>query len=156
MQGVLRPDLYRLVHRIATARFRRGIQGFEISKEAGEPLYRYVTYRNNMPQAEDAGRKIFPTLPNDTSNRWTGRGADDGTGRQGLYLSGEFIVEGHSFPELEHYQTPGQDPNAQISYFHYRGGRRGGFDPLPATAKASELRSVASTSKSRSVSPGTS
>jgi len=140
MPTIQNNNLYTLIYRHASERFARGVEGYEIRRAAGEPLYRYVSYRNNMPQPENAGRTIFPTLQQDTANRWTGMGAD-GAGHQGLYLSGEFINQGHPFPELEHYQAPGQQPDAQITYFDYHPGD-GGIDPTPATADAGQLRSM--------------
>jgi len=144
MPEITNDALYDLVNRHAKDRFEAGnLEDYEINRATGEPLYRYVGYRHNMPQAADAGRTIFRPLNDDTTNRWTGRGIADGTGRQGLYLSGEFISEGHPFPELEHYQQ-GEEPDKRIVYYDYNPHEEGeiAIAPKAQMEQAGNLRSM--------------
>ena len=138
MPTVNNDALYNAVYEVAAKRFAQDLADYGRTVNSGDPLYRYVSYRNNMPQAENAGRTIFTSLENDTGNRWTGRGPD-GNGRQGLYMSAEFVNEGYPFPELEHYQQPDGNPDANITYFDYTGGELG---PVPESVSAGQLRSM--------------
>jgi hypothetical protein len=111
---------------------------YRLTKRQGSSLYRYVSYRNSMPQAADAGKTLWLSLEDDKSNRWTGWGQTANDSSQGLYFSNEFLAEGQPFPELDHYQDKAADPDAMIAYFEYSKG----IEPKLMTAKASELRSM--------------
>ncbi|MEL6750273.1 MAG: hypothetical protein AAFO09_08340, partial [Pseudomonadota bacterium] len=138
MPKVNNKALYNAVYKVAVRRFGGNLNGYARTVNNGDPLYRYVSYRNNMPQAENAGRTIFTPLEHDTENRWVGRGPD-GNGRQGLHMSAEFINEGHPFPELNHYQNPDANPDANITYLDYSGGELGA---VPKSVSAGQLRSI--------------
>lgn len=97
--------MYMEVYNSAKEVFRTSanISELKVERKAGTPLYRYVGYRNAMPQEAVNVKKIWSNLDKDIDNRWTGRGAN-GNGSQGLYMSGEFLEKNSPFPELEYYQ----------------------------------------------------
>jgi hypothetical protein len=105
---------------------------------SGRPWYRYVGYRNQMPQAQNAGRIQFRALNQDLDNRWTGYDPE-GRGRQGLYFSEEFLNAGDPFPELTHYQQgPDADSRGLVSYYRYAQG----LEPTLEVAETTNLRSM--------------
>lgn len=140
MPTIQRDSLYDAIYTVATERFAiaENLEPYLISRQAGTPLYRYVSYRSSMPQGEAGARTIWSTLENDTGNRWTGRGTEAGRGSQGLYLSGEFLDVATPFPELDHYLDRDTDPNALVNYFRYQPD----VEPQLTTASAGELRSM--------------
>ncbi len=139
MPKIVIPELYNAILSAAKEIFakRDALNPFFTTRSEGTPLYRYVSYYNLRPQDEANGRKIWTLLANDTGNRWTGLGTD-GTGSQGLYMSGEFINDGSPFPELEHYQNPTVAGTQEINYFRYEAGR----DPAWIRVPARELRTM--------------
>jgi len=139
MPKILSPKIYQTIYKSALTRLSQGgLKNYTLNRHLGEPLYRYVGYRNSMPQAEDAGRTMWLPLEKDIWNRWTGINDIGNGGSQGLYFSGEFIDENTPFPELEHYLDKESDPEAMIAYYKYEKG----LDPDFTMAKASELRSM--------------
>lgn len=150
MPKINRDEVYNAIYESACKKFvsQEALEPYLISEAKGEPLYRYVGYRSSMPQAENAGRIIWSSLENDKSNRWTGIGAEDKGGSQGLYLSGEYLDKDKPFPELEHYLDKDSNPNASVNYFRYEAGQ----EPALTTAKVSELRSMFLFSLEKSIS----
>lgn len=139
MPRILRPLLYTAIFSTAKTVFASPakLSPYVITKSQGDPLYRYVNYRNFQPQQAQDALMIWTQLPTDINNRWTGMGSD-GSGWQGLYTSGESVNTEKPFPELEHYQDLSVDPNQEIAYFKYAPKT----DPSWTKAKASELRSM--------------
>ncbi|MFD0396552.1 hypothetical protein ACFV84_30475 [Kitasatospora sp. NPDC059811] len=141
MPKLLRPDLYQSVYEAAHAFLQTEddlVAQCRVAMETGDPLYRYVGYRNFLGQKEQAGRTVWLDLGKDLANRWTGSDLDEG-GRQGLYLSAERPSEKNTeFPELTHYQDPEVPPEQQVAYFEYEKGA----EPDWVTAKVSELRTM--------------
>lgn len=140
MPTIQRNDLYDAIYTVASEKFAiaDNLEPYLISRQAGTPLYRYVSYRSSMPQGEAGARTVWSTLANDTGNRWTGQGTVEGQGSQGLYLSGEYLDVATPFPELDHYLDRNADPNALVNYFRYEPG----VEPQLTTARAGELRSM--------------
>jgi hypothetical protein len=136
------PTLYRVVFRSAQTVLANQIPAeVRVTTRGGTPWYRYVGYRNNMPQAEAAGRTQFLNLANDVNNRWTGL-APGGGGSQGLYLSADFVNANDPFPELSHYQA-GPDPTADlIPYYDYHPGAEHPIAPDMRVEQAGKLRSM--------------
>ena len=142
MPRFLFASLYGLTLRSARVVYRTPVFRPQVFRtEAGTPWYRYVGYRNNMPQVEWAGRTQFLTLPQDLNNRWTGAGPD-GQGRQGLYLSQEFVNDGDPFPELSHYQSGPDEGSIQIPYYEYHPGSSPVISPTLRVVEARNLRSM--------------
>jgi len=138
---ILRPNTYGAINATAKKIFsqRSVLDKYAVRMKRGDPLYRYVGYRNLMGQQERSGRTIWARLEDDTNNRWTGLAADGKTGTQGLYLSQEFPGSLDTrFSELEHYQDSTLPPNQEVAYFEYAPGK----EPAWTRAKASELRSM--------------
>lgn len=139
MPTIVRPGLYDATLSAAREIFARpgALDPFFMTKDKGSALYRYVSYRNLLPQEEEAARKIWTSLAKDTSNRWTGLGTDE-RGSQGLYMSGEFINEDHPFPELEYYQASTGTSTQEIEYIKYEAGS----NPVKVRVPVSELRTM--------------
>ena len=139
MPSIVSPRSYNAILSAARKIFASpgALDPFFTTRSEGTPLYRYVSYRNSRPQEEGGGRTIWTPLASDTGNRWTGSGVD-GTGSQGLYMSGEFINDGSPFPELEHYQDPTDPPTQEIDHFQYQAGQT----PQWIRTPASELRTM--------------
>ena len=139
MPTILKPELYDATLSVAKEIFATpgALDPFFLTKAEGSALYRYVSYRKGQPQEEEAARKIWTSLANDTGNRWTGLGTDK-RGSQGLYMSGEFINEDSPFPELEHYQAPSGASTQEIEYIKYEAGSA----PVKVRVSVSELRTL--------------
>src|ERR1700734_3118164 len=142
MPTIMYPTFYRVVFNSAQTVLANQIPAeVRVTTRAGTPWYRYVGYRNNMPQAEGAGRTQFLNLANDVNNRWTGLGPGGG-GSQGLYLSADFVNANDPFPELPHYQV-GPDPTADlIPYYDYHPGEEHPIAPDMRVEQAGKLRSM--------------
>ncbi|NTU73694.1 hypothetical protein HGB07_06040 [Candidatus Roizmanbacteria bacterium] len=140
MPTVQRPGVYTAIFNAARTIFARpgALDPYFITRSEGEPLYRYVEYYNTQPQMEAAVRTIFTPLAGDTNNRWTGSDGA-GHGSQGLYLSGEFIIEGQPFPELEYYQNiQPLSPPQDIDFFRYEAGH----NPIWQSNPSRQLRTM--------------
>jgi hypothetical protein len=114
------------------------VEQFRIGKSLGSVLYRYVDYRNSMPQAENGGRTLWRNIDEDIENRWTGKGQEAADSNQGLYFSNEFLDQQQPFPELDHYMNKGADLDSLIAYFKYERGAK----PQFVTARAGQLKSM--------------
>jgi hypothetical protein len=142
MPKTLFPRFYGLAYRSAQRTFGTPIrQQWGVRARAGTPWYRYVGYRNSMPQVEGAGRTQFLTLANDVNNRWTGCGPD-GRGSQGLYLSQDFVNDGDPFPELSYYQSGGDGGADLVPSYEYHPGSSPAIDPTMKVEHATNLRSM--------------
>ncbi|SEL89624.1 hypothetical protein SAMN05216359_12238 [Roseateles sp. YR242] len=138
MPTIKRQDVYDLFYRAACEIFDGDLKAYRTTLDSKDVLYRYVGYRDAMPQEENAGRTVFLRLANDTENRWTGSDLNGG-GHQGLYLSAEFVSENHPFPELEHYQKRDEyQHDSQVTCFNYTPDN----PPELVSKSVSELRSM--------------
>lgn len=139
MPNVSDPLRFRAFYTAAAKIFaNENLSAYRLATNRGSPLFRYVSYRNSMPQAADAGRTLWLDAQSDVNNRWTGWGEAADNSAQGLYFSRDFLHEGQPFPEVDHYLNKGADPDALIAYFEYESG----IQPRPMAAKAAELRSM--------------
>lgn len=142
MPKILSARLYELAYRSAQLTFATPIVARQgVRATTGTAWYRYVSYRNSMPQLEGAGRTQFLTLPGDVNNRWTGAGADGG-GSQGLYLSQDYVDEGDPFPELSHYQSGEDEGTDLVPSYEYHPGTDPVIDPTMKVEHAANLRSM--------------
>jgi hypothetical protein len=138
MPRIQNQRLFQAVYDAARARFAgaAALGPFVEPMAAGTPLYRYVSYRNALPQVAEAGRTVWGRLEADTENRWTGSDGRGG-GRRGLYLSEEFLDLARPFPELDHYMRP-DHTSGQVYYYEYAPGQA----PRMELADADALRSM--------------